>query len=606
MGAAISSNVTNLTTNLVTNSLSDVLKSEINNINSSQILTIQNVSGNVTVEGNKFGIKVDVNMKSLADSLNDSDVRQSLEEQIAQSAKALIKDLNLGNISAATNDIENYINDTINITTRLSDVCTNNISTTQSFTIDQVQGDVVFKDNDVRASIKSLTDCVQKAVARSSAVNNLQQMYSQTAISESKGISIWGIFSIVACVVGAIIFSVAAPAVVPAIIGSKYPIIFGVFFILLGIGFVLLWNFWGRDDIKTTMWSKLFKYSCGNYTPVETTAVNNADEAKNICLNKNYKSFDFVSYELDTANASYTILDKPYALFYDRFDKYCVPKQDNFPVLDKRAVYVTDKTYSNIEKPIANRFLSYGSISINVDKCTYQEFLTTWSQEKVLYNIVQEDKDAWNKVTSTYNWANKSKLVRVNLPNLNVINNGDTTAPFVLEGDDNLYNMNLNVMIGSSVYKTFQLIGPGKIPTTTILPNTSGYRYKTRKTWAIYLGIGLILSGLLILLILGKKKLNKKKTEKKNEKPRAEYNKESSPSVFDSPRAEYNKESSPSVFDSPRAEYNKESSPSVFGSPRAEYNKESAKESSPSVFDSPRAEYNKESNYESFPAIDET
>lgn len=526
MGAAVSSNLTKLTTNIISESLTNVVKNETTNIQNSQVLTIQNVSGNVIIENNVFDIKVDVNMKSLVDALNDSNIRQNMEEEIAQASKALIKDLNLGNISDATNDIENYINDTLKISNSLSDICATQVNTNQVITVDKVGGNVIFRENEIRSAIKILENCIQNAVSKSSAVNSLQQVYAQTAASETKGISPWAIASIIGTIALAIAGSAILPVIAPVVVGGKYPIIFSAIFVVAAIVFLVIWGVWSRKAVKSTLWSRLYKNTCYSMRPVKTAKVENADSAVSRCISEGYAAYDFVAYERDPINGAYNILDEPYALFYDSVDKGCVITQDELPLLTTRKVFVTNKRYEGVEAPSGASFVPYGAVNINTGQGFYQEFKGRWSMPHVFladYFKTAAGNAASSYVAASSQFTSKMGLVQVNFGNLSfaippsILENGDSTAPLVLRADsENLYTFTITNRRTGTESEAGSFAAFGKITAMDLKPNVSGYVYKARKSWALYAGIGCVAGAVIVAAILSKKKKEVPARERSN------------------------------------------------------------------------------------------
>jgi hypothetical protein len=524
MGVAQSSNVAKFTTNIISESLHEIVRQELSNIAQSQILSVTNVGGDVLIQNNHFGIEVEVDIQGVGEAMSDTDNRQSVEQDLTQRAKALVKDINLGSVAQAENLVENYITDTLKITTSLSDICRADITTSQVITVDSIEGNVTFVDNDVVSSVASLTKCTQNAVARSRAVNGLQTALQQSADSEAKGFSIWGLATIAGLIVLGVVASAVLPVVAPMFAAGKYPTLIGLVVLVIGLILLGIWWFTGKTAIKTTLWSKLYATSCPGLVAEEQLPMASADDAAAKCLQDKYAAFDWMVWTYDTDTETYTQLPEPQALFYRQIPEGCSPTQDELPVMAPR------KVFGGPEQPAIADRAPRGSVWFSLTEAAYYLKGDVWGprvslKSKLLAGLT-EDEQAY--VQSQPEWTDGTKALIGLSPGQGQDVTVGTRPPkgnvyFELEILPDLYQLRVvpNLAQGQTS-SAFSIVGPGKHPGGPDIPrNISGYVYTARNTKFLYPGIGVAALGCVLLLVLsGKQKRKAKATpEAKARKP---------------------------------------------------------------------------------------
>lgn len=510
MGVASSSNVTKFTTNIISESLHEIVRKELSNITQSQVLTITNVAGNVDITGNLFSVNVNVDVRGIGEAMSNSENRQNVEQDLTQRAKALVKDINLGSVADADNIIENYITDTLKVTTSLSDICQTEVSTSQTITIDKVDGNVTFSNNEVVSSVKSLTDCAQKAVARSTGVNALQTALSQSAESEAKGFSIWGLATIGGLIVLGIVASVLLPVIAPAFVAGKYPMILGMIVLAVGLLLLAVWWFTGKAAVRTTLWSRLYANSCPNLRPDLEVEIETADAAAAKCIEGKYAAFDWVAWTLDPSTETY-YQTSPVARFYKQLPANCKPSQDDLPVMTKRKIYAMNRAPQGTDR------VPKGSVWFSYQNAAYYIMGDVWGAPVSLKaKILQGLNDGERNLLSNYSgWLSPTG------PIMSVSGPGDNepvslSVPIKLTVDGDLYDITVTSNVGSYLGQTstvspnFTIPGPGKQVGGPDLPhNTSGYVYTARSNKWLYPGIGVMALGCVLLVLLSGKKPQK-------------------------------------------------------------------------------------------------
>ena len=192
MGASVSTNVSETTTRIT------------NNISNSQrnIATVQAEGTNsFSITNNKCGgdmrVGVDqsneakVDMKQVAMGMTDQSIQNQMAAQLKQAAVAANRDLNLLQVSVSTNVTSDVQETTTNIVNEITNECGGKINQSNKLIVsdNKVLGDCVFEVAQTNKSLSSL-DCVQSAVANSTAVSEAQRVVDQSASATNTGIDI--------------------------------------------------------------------------------------------------------------------------------------------------------------------------------------------------------------------------------------------------------------------------------------------------------------------------------------------------------------------------------------------------------------------------------
>lgn len=469
MGAAVSSNVAKTTANVVSSVINTQIQNELAQSDSSQIISVSNVEGNVTIDGNVSKVEVTIDMEQLLNTFTDANVQQDLALKLAQAAKALVKDINLGNVSVALNKVENFITETINVTTTLNQSCASNVTSTQKIIVDSVQGNVNINDNQFVAILDLVQNCVLKAVSNTTSVNDLQTEINQSSTSKTFGISIWGIGFVLLIILGGAFLILLGPELIPIIAIGKNPKIFGIIIFTIGLIFLAIWEFWYESSISSSLWARSFDSECKPVEVLSKHNVSSADEASRLCANdKNAIAYDFVA---NKKTGNYWVkLTQFEAVLYSKVGSGCTLLTDDSPILTTREV-----TISNENAPERFAKVFNGEIWINTSTATIQEYKDgTWTVPKVI------DK----RIDSVSVDIEGATLLSKN-PNSN----------FKLKSTRDLVSFTITNI---STNEIFSIPGPGLTLIENLVPNVSGIKIKKRKNWALYTGAGLAIVGILV------------------------------------------------------------------------------------------------------------
>jgi hypothetical protein len=497
MGAAVSTNVAKTMATVISNVTNSVIQNQIANIDQNQSIIIRDVDGDVLINNVVQKISATVNTQALFASMADADIKQTLSFELAQAAKSLIKDINFGNISVASNDIEAVISETVNISTNLNQTCSSKVTANQNILIEKDTGNVTLQNTTQEAIASQVLSCALNAISQSKAVNDLQAKIDQKASATTAGVSIWGLATIAGIIVLGLAVVFVGPVIVPFIAAGKKPQIIGILVALIGGIFLLLWGFWTSRDVSVTLWAAPLAEKCPNIVSLGKINVSTAEEAARKCIEtKNAIAFDFVaSQKIDNV---WQNLTQPYVELFSKVDKTCLKdiKIDDSPILSSRNVFVaTTSAPTNFGQKI-----SIGDVWINASNAIFQicnqlGSNLVWTPPKLLDS----------RVTS---------LTSVDIPNVKFVDFSNNQNGFQLSSDSSL--LNFSVKTPSDTIIKFQ--GPGYVVDRNIKPNTTGKIIKQYKMWALYTGIGLVVVGILLAVFLRPKTNLKNIKDEKNNK----------------------------------------------------------------------------------------
>ena len=103
MGASVSKNVSNAVTKAVAKVSSNIIQNTQLSQDMAQVVSVRDVHGDVHISGNTFTQHATVNMHTLLDALSTEEAQQSIMQELAQEAKSVTSDLNIGQFSDAQN-----------------------------------------------------------------------------------------------------------------------------------------------------------------------------------------------------------------------------------------------------------------------------------------------------------------------------------------------------------------------------------------------------------------------------------------------------------------------------------------------------------------------
>lgn len=467
MGSASSKNVSDITTKAISKIATDIItKTELTD-NNSEIISVSNVTGDINIIGNTFTQTASLNMKSLMTAMTSQSAQQSLTQELSQTAKSLVKGINLLSFSNSTNEITDYLEAVIKIVTNIKLECGSTISNNQSIIVDRIKGDVLIKNNIFTQVSKIFSNCMSDTVSKTDAVQKLQQAIDQSAVSETKGFSLWVILAIVLSIfIGVPVVALQVKFIFPIILIASI-IVFILYFVST------------KTLMKSTEFSKLIKYNnnCDS-TPYENK---NTTKTKLVisqqCLDdKKCKAFDYIGQNVNNTNGNVIPATSTNYIFYSSID-------------NNIACTSIEQDKSTITRsPIVN----YGNYEPSDMSSDYYINLSTG-------DLLKLEDGIWLLQENIYT------TLGIN-PTLTLSISGDGEKDDIIIDIDDI-NLSFTNNITSSHLGDIKL---SKVPDIKDNTNTSGFKIKQKNNVFLYISIPLFIVGIIgTIYIISSSKKNK-------------------------------------------------------------------------------------------------
>lgn len=480
MGLSYSKNVAEATVDALTSVGTAIIANT--NVESSQTQgVIISGDGNLGVKVGNITQKQDLTLhvSEFMKAMSTTTAQQTLVQSMNQLAKSLTSGINLAQASDAQNDMKAAMKSTMDISTKIANICSTGADQTQTVTI---SGNVQAGDIDQEQVSNIFSSCATNAIANTFAVQELQQKLTQSASATSSGISEWAIVAIVAIVV----LGIAIPVALEGKVIVKYAYIF---FILIGL--IMIAVYFAYQPGPTIL---LTKYSlgldtssgCGPSGPVVSTAYKTPFDAGDACLaNKDYVAFDWKGFDLSSNDGNQGApINPPQTTFYTS-------------MLDPKCSIVTDSNINLFRTPKFYSSALGNSSPPNIASDKEGDYYLNTSNWQGYYF---KDGQGWiaDKV-----WPIPSKY------NSYIFNFGQAPASTSVANTiwaDISNPKVISVYVPSTTTSGWDLLdtvdGPGYAVIQTLDANTSGIKVpKTSTLWLLYVGGAFIGMGLITMVI---------------------------------------------------------------------------------------------------------
>lgn len=474
MGSAVSKNISKA----VTESIANVSNSIIQNIrlttDQTQIISVDNIEGDVVISGNTFTQKANINMKSLMNVLLQENVQQDLALQIAQACKSIVSGLNLFQFPNAQNEIDTFLKASVDILNEVSQTCMSSISENQTITVTRVKGNVYIVNNVMSEIASIVQSCVEDAVVKNSVYQKLQEEVNQRASATAEGLNLWQIIILIIIILCIPLFSVIGGV---AVVGRfMFPLS-----LIFGIGGLVTYNQWTTESMYSHAFSPLISNTpnCNATVLSVSNKYNNVNAASKACQeNKNCKAFDWKGSVIDN-QGNHTSLNPPQTIFYSYNSPQCEEIIKSTP--DHSKLLRTPVFIKGIGQPTSQ----IGDVYLDVSTTDYYFF-----------NI------------STRAWIKQGSFAHSDFTSRNTINWGSilpTSSTQGIPGSIYVYYAANNPIYfhvyvkNPDAWKEYTpvLKGPGLIPNTPKDINVSGFTTLKRRDWLLYSSGAFLLVGLL-------------------------------------------------------------------------------------------------------------
>lgn len=249
MGGAQSSNVINNTMEAFTTIVNEQISQATLNGDSTQVIRIENVQGEVINIGNiEQAANIVLNQAAVFSNLSTAKAHQDITSQLSQTAVAAMSGIPVGGGARAQNEVNQFMLAAVNMSTFMSNVCASNASTSQRISISNI-GDsntALVNINGIAqgAAINAVSECMAQNEAFSSASQSMQTTIDQHAEATVTGLSLWdwviaaAIVLVAIIVSGVVIAKSAGQAAITLImgIGAFIAIGLGIFFLVMAGG----------------------------------------------------------------------------------------------------------------------------------------------------------------------------------------------------------------------------------------------------------------------------------------------------------------------------------------------------------------------------------
>lgn len=495
MGASVSKNINEVVTKTVATVSTDIVQNTEISQDSSQIISVSDVDGDVIISGNKFTQEANINMESLLDALSSDQAQQELATLLAQEAKSLTSGINIGQFSYAENNMNTLLEATSNLLTTIGQNCKSQVSQTQKITVERIIGDVYIQNNVFSQMAEIIQKCSESVVSENQVTQDFTVQMSQLATAESKGVSA------LALALAALGF-LAVPVLGGVFLGkSALKIIFPIL-IIVGIVFLALYFINTEETMSLVGYSNLIKNS-GNCLGQNLTIPGNFStiyEVSEACKsNKSCKAFDFDILGVDSFG-NYESKDIPTINFYSKVSSNC---QQLLSQDDGKIFYLPNLFVYNTTPELSGDVLIQSENSdayLNVSTGDwYQKENSAWVLKENFSNDF--NRISWGFVNPTISGGHSYSdiLAAPQEGDVYVSTSAENPAFWII------YRYDLGFWV-----QIRQTSGPGRVAKSPSELNTSGFKVKQRKTWLMILGIFCIILGVVGFVIM---QIRKKKIE---------------------------------------------------------------------------------------------
>jgi len=511
MGASTSKNISHSVTKAIAKVSSDIIQNTKLSLDQGQVISVQDVDGDVVISGDRFTQKATINMTSLLDALSKEESQQKVLMELAQESKSITSGLNLAQFSDAQNIMNSLIDATVSLLSTISQTCSVFSHQFQNINISRVKGSVRIENDVFEQMYDLLQNCSEKAVSENRALQDLASKLEQKASATSEGLSLMWVALIAFLVVG-------TPLIGGTLLGVTFlKIIFPVF-VAIGFVFIAIYFYNTDEEMKLTGFSTLIKNSqvCNGTTQVAGPQLGNiyraplgrhrsyqylSDPRRGYPYHYPNQFYNVKSYD-SVANAALACKQDPTCvafdwkglnisefgvgtpitpetIFYSDVSKECKNSldADNLHLLD------VPIATSGPQPPTRDGFNGkVGDIYLDTTTSHWYQFAHDWPTGWKPMGVLSSEP------FSTISWGS----VNPNVSN----DSAQENEIYVYFNEANPIYFHI-FKYKNGWLEERKIRGPGLIPATPSIINTSGFKEEHRnKTWMLYTGIGCLVIGI--------------------------------------------------------------------------------------------------------------
>jgi hypothetical protein len=281
MGQSQSINVSKLVTDVIARVATEVVQNvDLSDINS-QILTVSDTAGDVTISGNIFTQTARLNVSNMLNSVTSTDAVTKIQSEMEQLAKSLVSGFNILTFTDAKNTADSLVKSTTEILNTVKQQCAASATNVQNITIQRTKGSVRIENNIFNQVSDIISSCTLNSVSQNKVVQDLQFKIDQSSKSELEGFNLAWLAAAVIAIIAIPVYS--ATRLGTAVLNNLIPIVCFV----AGPALIASYYFTGKDVMKAYYYTKEYPSSCAfarkdNTINTKTTSV---EKAIDICLN---------------------------------------------------------------------------------------------------------------------------------------------------------------------------------------------------------------------------------------------------------------------------------------------------------------------------------
>lgn len=343
MGNANSVNVAKLVTDIYVGACTNIVQSTKLSNNNTQVISISGTGGDVVISGNVVIQRATLNVQALMEALATQDARQQVSNQIEQVAKSLVSGFNFFTFADAKSTVDNLVKSVTNMTTEISNQCSASLNNNQIITVENTKGDVKILNNLFSQVGSVVARCVENAVSRNTAVQEIQNKIDQASTSELKGFDLAWIVALIALIL-----------LLPLVVGGKIAVgamryIFPIAMIAGGVMFGVYFAT-GTEEMLAYYYTKPYFDTCPGAQVERGADTTSMQEAVTDCLKRPSCQLVDGRFTALTADSvpQFTKRQPPLITYYNKIC-YGDPQQYSqgtsaFPAADTTAVKRTVRT----------------------------------------------------------------------------------------------------------------------------------------------------------------------------------------------------------------------------------------------------------------------
>ena len=264
-GQASTTNTINMSTDVLSKVATSMLATQQINSGQDQVIDIEGGNGNVDISNNDQVMQSHLNLTGLSKMMATQTAQQQVVQQLSQAAASSTSGVNLGNSSNANNDINDMMNVTLDVSTKIGQICTTNSMQSQTIEVKNHNGNVEVTGNTQSEIQNVIANCVMNATSTQVTLQKASADLTQTAIAKTVGFDFTELIILLLLLLLAPLIMVGAPLALGASTAAGIIMKFmGPIMFLSGIGVLLWYEFMILPMNKTFMQGTQFSTLIAN------------------------------------------------------------------------------------------------------------------------------------------------------------------------------------------------------------------------------------------------------------------------------------------------------------------------------------------------------